>query len=86
MPTPPSSSISGGRLDSAAVTFMLVRNRPIAGAPELLGLVRLGAERLHDAMAGERLGADVRQLLERLLAAPRRPPHALAEPDRADTR
>ena len=26
-------------------------------------------------------GADVRQLLERLLAAPRRPPHALAEPD-----
>ena len=27
MPTPPSSSISGGRLDSAAVTFMFVRNR-----------------------------------------------------------
>ena len=58
----------------------------IAGAAELLGLVRLGAERLDDAVAGERLGADVRQLLERFLAAPRRPPHALAEPDRADTR
>ena len=27
MPTPPSSSISGGRLESAAVTFMFVRNR-----------------------------------------------------------
>ena len=27
MPKPPSSSISGGRLESAAVTFMLVRNR-----------------------------------------------------------
>ena len=26
MPKPPSSSISGGRLDSAAVTFMFVRN------------------------------------------------------------
>ena len=53
----------------------------VAGAVELLGLVRLGAERLDDAMAGERLGADVRELLERFLAAPRRPPHALAEPD-----
>ena len=27
MPKPPSNSISGGRLDSAAVTFMFVRNR-----------------------------------------------------------
>ena len=36
----------------------------------LLGLVRLGAERLDDAVAGERLGADVRQVLERFLAAP----------------
>ena len=27
MPKPPSSSISGGRLDSAAVTFMFVRNK-----------------------------------------------------------
>ena len=28
MPTPPMSSMSGGRLESAAVTFMFVRNRP----------------------------------------------------------
>ena len=81
MPTPPTTSISGGRLESAAVTFMFVRNRLKPARLNLLGLVRLGAERLHDAMAGERLGADVRQRLERLLAAPRRPPHALAEPD-----
>ena len=31
-------------------------------------------------MAGERFGRQVRDVLELLLAAPRRPPHALAEP------
>jgi len=36
IPIPPISSISGGRLDSAAVTFMFVAEQRIAGARELL--------------------------------------------------
>jgi hypothetical protein len=53
----------------------------IPGAAELPGFVRFGSERLDDAVAGKRLGADVRQLLERLLAAPGRAAHALSQPD-----
>ena len=53
----------------------------IAGALELLAFVRLGAECLDDAVTGERFGAQMGQVLERLLAAPRRPAHALSEPD-----
>ena len=37
-------------------------------ALELRGLARLGAERLDDAVAGERLGGDVRHVLQRFLA------------------
>src|SRR4029077_7810068 len=48
---------------------------------ELVRLFRLGAERLHDAVAGERLDAHVREMLERLLAAPRRPPYTPAKTD-----
>jgi hypothetical protein len=35
----------------------------------------------HDAVTGERLGAEMRQLLLRLLAAARRPPDALPQPN-----
>ena len=56
-PTPPSNSISGGRIESALVTFMFVRYSRCGRVAEPLGLVRLGAERLDDAVAGERLGA-----------------------------
>ena len=51
----------------------------VAGAAELLRFARLSRERLHDPMAGKRLRADVRDALERLVASPRRPAHALAE-------
>ena len=46
---------------------------------EFLRLALLGAERLDDAVAGERFGTDVRDLRQRLLAAPRGPAHALAK-------
>ncbi len=50
-------------------------------ALELCALVGFGAKRLHDAMAGEGLDAQVRQMLERFLAAPCRPAHAPSETD-----
>ena len=53
----------------------------VAGATELRRLDVLRAERLHDAMTGERFGAQMRQRLERFLTPPRRPPHALTETD-----
>ncbi len=81
MPMPPSSSISGGRLDERRRHLHVRAEQLIAGPVESLRLLRLVAERLDDAMAGEAFGADVRELLERFLTAPRRPPHALAEPD-----
>ena len=51
------NSISGGSTESALVTFMLVRYRRSDAALELRRLARFGAERLHDAVTGERLGA-----------------------------
>ena len=53
----------------------------IAGAVEFFRFVPLGAERFHDSVAREGFGAEMRNVLERLLAPPRRPAHALAEPD-----
>jgi len=44
--------------------------------PRLLGL---GANAFTDAVPGERLGGEVRQVLQLLLAAPGRAAHALAE-------
>ena len=79
--SPPMNSISGGSADSALVIRMFVRYSSCDAAAEPRGLARFGAERLDDAMAGERLGGQVRDVLELLLAAPRRPPHALPEPD-----
>ena len=46
---------------------------------ELRRLARLGAERLDDAMAGQRFGADVGHLFLRFLRAPRGAPHALPQ-------
>jgi hypothetical protein len=43
--------------------------------------VGLGAKRLDDPVSGKRLGTDVRDVLERLLAPSGRPPHALSQPD-----
>ena len=42
--------------------------------------MRFRAERLDDTVTGERLRGDVREPLQFLLAAPARPPHALAQP------
>ena len=62
------------------MTFRLVRYSRCEAPAEPLLLVSLRAERLDDAVAGERFGRDVRQLLELFLAAPRRAANALAEP------
>ena len=79
--TPPSSSISGGSTDTTPRHLHVRAIEPLATRrSNFAASLRLGAERLDDAVPGERLGADVRQVLERLLAAPRRAPHPLAEP------
>ena len=79
--TPPSSSISGG---SARQRARDLHVRPVqrSDARSNFSASRASAaERLDDAVARERLGADVRHVLERFLAAPRGAPHALPEPD-----
>ena len=52
----------------------------IGGAAELAGLAVLGQERLDDAVSGEGFAGDVRQPLERLLAAVRHGAQPLAQP------
>ncbi len=51
----------------------------VGDALELRRLAPLGAERLDDAVAGERLGGDVRHVLLRFLAPARHGAHPLAE-------
>ena len=80
MPMPPSSSIAGGITDSARTTRMFVRYRCCSASRKRLGLALFRAERLDDAVGGERFGAHVRHVLLRFLASPRRAPDALAEP------
>ena len=80
MPMPPSSSIAGGITDSARTTRMFVRYRCRSASRKRLALALLRAERLDDAMRRERLGADVRHVLQRLLAPPRGAADALAQP------
>ena len=70
-PKPPRNSISGGRIETMLRDLHVGAIQPLRGAFEALVLPLLGAERLHDPVAGERFGGDVRQVLERLLAAPR---------------
>ncbi len=77
---PPMNSMRGGSADRAPVIRMFVRYTEQRREAEPLRLPRLRAERLHDPVPGERLRAQVRQVLEFLLAAPRGPPHALPQP------
>ncbi len=58
----------------------------VGGCREPRDLVRFGPERLDDPVTAERLGRDVRDPLQLLLAAPRRPPHALPEAHERDRR
>jgi hypothetical protein len=53
--------------------------KAIGRVVELHRFARLRAERLHDPMTRERFGADMRHVLERLLAAGTRAPHPAAE-------
>ncbi len=68
--SPPMSSMSGGSAETAPVIFMFVRNSECVARANRSVSPPLGAERLDDAMPGERLRAEVRDVLELLLAAP----------------
>ena len=76
---PPSHSISGGSADTVLVTCMLVRYTRCDASSNRAASC-LGAERLDDAVAGERFGGDVREHLELFLRAPASPADALPEP------
>jgi predicted site-specific integrase-resolvase len=73
MAKPPINSISGGRLESAAIHLHVRAIETRAGAGELLGFLAFASKRFHDPVPRERFGADMGQLLERLLAAVRCP-------------
>ena len=80
--TPPRNSMIGGSTETRARDLQVravqaVRTRRANRSASCA----LRAERLHDAMAGEGLGGQVRQMLEMLLAAPGRSAHALPQPD-----
>ena len=78
---PPRNSISGGSSATVLVTLRLVRYSRCAALANRRLSCASAPKRLDDAVAGERLGGDVRQVLELLLAPPRRAADALAEPD-----
>ena len=61
--------------------FHVRAEQPHRRPAESIRLVRLRAERLDDAVAGERFGAEMREDAQRFLTPPRGPPHALAQPD-----
>ena len=78
MAMPPRNSISGGSIDEHARHLQVGAIEQSRGALELRRLTRLGAERLDDAMAGERFAGDVRQCssrswLHRVTVRSRRP-------------
>ena len=80
-PCHPAQQLHHRRQDRQRRRHLHVRAvQPLRRRRELVRLVLLGAERLDDAVAGERLGADVREVLQRLLAAARRLAKPLPEP------
>ncbi len=81
MPTPPSTSMSGGRLESAAVTFMFVRNRWWPARLNFSTSVASVPNAFTMRWPVNASAADVGDLLERFLAPPRRAANALSEPD-----
>ncbi len=55
--------------------------QPLGRVPEPPAFPSLCPERLHDPVAGERLGRDMREMLELLLPPPGAPAHTLPEAD-----
>ena len=79
--TPPRNSIIGGSSDTVLVIFRFVRYSRSDAAPNRSASCRSAAERLDDAVAGERFRRQMRQVLEMFLAPPRRAPDPLAQTD-----